>query len=104
MVYSDSEWREFIRDYRQGSATQVDFCAHRGLNVWTFRDRLYHPRGRRALRGKTAGDEVRLVRVEVPQAPCTLEIALEGVVVRVPVGTDVRYVASVVDVLRSSSC
>jgi hypothetical protein len=103
MVYSDSEWREFIREYRQGSATQVDFCAQRGLNVWTLRDRLYHPRGRRALRAKTGGD-VRLVRVEVPQAPCALEIALKGVVVRVTVGTDVRYVASVVDALRSSSC
>jgi hypothetical protein len=103
MMYSDSEWRDLIRDYRRGSATQVDFCAERGLNVWTFRDRLYRQRDQGARRAKTRED-VRLVRVEVPQAPCALEISLAGVVVRVTIGTDARYVASVVDALRSSSC
>lgn len=100
MGYSDSEWRDLIREYRQGSATQVAFCAQRGLNVWTFRDRLYRRRGQSTRRAK-AQEDVRLVRVEVPQAPSALEIAAAGVVVRVTVGTDVRYVVSIVDALRS---
>jgi hypothetical protein len=102
MVHSDSEWDVLIRDYRRGSRTQVDFCASRGINVWSFRNRLYRRRGVVAC-GAT-DEDAKLVRVELPMAMGAVEIAVADVVLRVVAGTDTEYVASLVRALRQGAC
>jgi hypothetical protein len=102
MLYSDSEWDDLIREYRRSSQTHAAFCASRGIKVWTFRDRLYRRRGK-ALRG-AASEETRLVRVDLPRPAGAVEIAVADAVLRVAVGIDAEYVASLVGALRRAAC
>jgi hypothetical protein len=90
----------------------VAFCAARDINVWTFRKHLYDLRGA-AKRGRVARSatarEPKLVRVELetqntPTAffPGAVELAFGGVTMRIAVGTDTSYVASLLSALRAS--
>jgi len=99
---SEAEWGKLIRAFERSSATQAEFCTSRGVNVGTFRYHLYGARGRVA--GSARGDEARLLRVELPPVSGGVEIAVAEVVVRVVSGTDVEYVASLVQALRSRGC
>jgi hypothetical protein len=93
------EWDKLIRAYERGSATQVDFCASRGINIGTFQYHLYRSRDLGARSAKA--DETKLVRVELPSRSGAIEVTVSDVVVRVVPGTDVDYVASLVNALRS---
>jgi hypothetical protein len=100
---SRSEWARIVRAFERSGQSHADFCAERGLRVWSFRSWLYRMRRDRA--GSSAADLVLLpvsVATPAPVAPpSALVIAVAGVEVRVAVGTDVAYVAGLVAELRS---
>jgi hypothetical protein len=102
-----------MRQYERSGTTQVAFCAARGLNVGTFRVQRCRLRGasRRGTVARSATGETKLVRVDLDAARGTpillggsVDIAFEGVTMRVAVGTDANYVAALISALRASSC
>lgn len=103
---SRSQWSAIIRAFERSGGSHEEFCSKRGLEVGTFRSWLYR------LRKREAPVEIALVPVEVTEASAPhpvaaagvaseLVIVVAGVEVRVGVGTDAGYVASLVAELRS---
>ncbi|WP_095982142.1 IS66 family insertion sequence element accessory protein TnpA [Melittangium boletus] len=99
------KWIEVVEEYEGSGLTQAQFVAQRGVALSTLQSWL---RRRRAQR--TGG--VRLLPVEVVptaspvrtdrEASAPLEVELpSGVRLAVAPGTDVKYVAQLVEALRS---
>ena len=102
-----------MREFERSGATQVEFCGARGLNVGTFRVQRCRLRGawKRGTVARSATASAKLVRVDLEAARVTpillghsVDIAFEGVTMRVAVGTDASYVAALISALRASSC
>lgn len=98
---SRGEWSTIIKAYERIGGAHEEFCAARGLNLASFRGWLY--RIRRVAAGSSA---ITLLPVDVmaappPPAPSVVLVAVGGVEVRVPLGTDVGYVAALVMELRA---
>jgi len=97
-------WLGQVAAFEGSGLRQREFCKRRGLCLGTFQHWLY--RLRNEVRG--ASQSGSLVRVE-PVNPVPMEIPLEaglpsGVVLRFVVGTDPRYVASVVAEVENARC
>jgi len=97
------EWRQLVVAFEQSRWSISEFCARHEVVERTFcwwRWRL--GRDRRPDRTTT---DVRLVPVEVVHAPSSrsdaVVVAFSGIELRVEVGTDVGYIATLVGELRS---
>ena len=101
---SQAEWAEVLTKFEASGERLASFCARHHLSPRTFawwRWRLLHER-----REVGGTEEVRLVAVDVPQRSLlgvagAVRIVIGELDVRVDVGTDVTYVAALVDALRS---
>jgi hypothetical protein len=101
---SRAQWSEMLSRFEASGEPMARFCARHRLSPGTFawwRWRLRDEQPDGAERG-----EVRLVAVDIPTAPAadaasTIRIGLGALDVHVEVGTDVAYVAALVDALRS---
>jgi hypothetical protein len=106
-VKSATDWDALLRAYGRGTETQVAFCARMGVNVGTFRSRLY--RSPRKAEAPSAAPRALVpvaspfVRVDVAEAPA-LELRLGRTTLRIPAGTDVRYVAALVRAFDAEPC
>ena len=101
-----AKWVEVVEEYEGSGLTQAQFVAQRGVALSTLQSWLR----RRRAQGTGA---VRLLPVEVVptaapvkreggEASTALEVALpSGVRLAVAPGTDVKYVAQLVEALRS---
>jgi hypothetical protein len=102
---SRREWSAIVKAFERSGESHAEFCAKRGLKVWSFRTWLYRMR-REGAASRTTDLVLLPVAVttpgttEVPQ-PSALVVAVANVEVRVAVGTDVAYVAGLVAELRS---
>ena len=99
-------WSTVVARYERSGQSQSRFTAEAGVGVAAFRYWLYRLRRERtatppAVRSR-GSDDVRLVPVEVRQAPVRgrLDLRAAGLRVLMPVGTDPRYVAHVAVALR----
>ena len=99
------EWQGIFEEFEGSGEAHEAFCAQRGLNVGTFRAWLYKLRGTRGRRSRAASVRMIPVRIRAPKqvaapgADAVVEIAVLGAVLRVRVGTDVRYVAELASAL-----
>ena len=98
---SRGEWSAIIKAFERSGESHEEFCSERGLNVGSFRGRLYKLRAARA-----TSSDITLLPVEVtapvaPLAPSTIVVGVADIEVRVAVGADVGYVAALVAELRS---
>jgi hypothetical protein len=103
MHRSQSEWRSVLRIYEQrGPQTQVEFCRAHGVSLSTLQWHLKKGAQAAAESGLAvrASPEPRLVRIELPASPPSVEVAVCGAVLRVVVGTDVTYVSALVAALQ----
>lgn len=103
-------WAGVVRSFERSGDTHAAFCRARDLNLGTFRSWLYEVR-RAQQRADTAiqvvpVDIVGLAAPDVPTSRRERGLA-EGIVlsfgdidVAVPIGTDVRYVATLLAELR----
>ncbi len=102
---SPDEWSKIVTAFERSGSTHEEFCAQRRLNVGTFRRALY--RTRRAVGASST--PLAMVSVDVTPAFARdsyaptgeILITIADVALRVTPSTDVRYVASLVDALRS---
>ena len=98
---SKSEWSAIVKAFERSGQSHAEFCAQRGLRIWSFRFWLYRVRRDRAA-ARTTDIALLPVSVVLPTAPpSAVVIAVADVEVRVVVGTDVGYVAGLVAELRS---
>ena len=104
---SGRAWSAIVDAFEGSGQSHQEFCSQRGLKVASFRGWLY-----RARKARRAVPDVALVPVELTetvsspttwtsQAPTSVVVAVADIEVRVAVGTDVGYVASLVSELRS---
>jgi hypothetical protein len=106
MHRSRSEWGSLLRAYEQrGPQTQIDFCRARGVSLstlqWHLRKQSQAPaESGLVLREPAILTAPRLVRIELPSSPPSVEVVVGGSVVRVFVGTDVTYVSALVAALQ----
>ena len=98
---SRGEWSAIIKTYERTGGAHEAFCSAQGLNITSFRGWLYRIR-----RTTATSSAITLLPVDVTSAAASpalpdVVVAVAGVEVRVPVGTDVGYVAALVMGLRS---
>jgi hypothetical protein len=101
------EWSRIVAAFERSGSTHEEFCAHRRLNIGAFRQALY--RTRRA--ASASSTPLAMVSVDVTPARAfatdayattgEIIITIADVALHVTPSTDVRYVASLVDALRS---
>lgn len=100
-------WSALVARYEGSGRSRREFAAEAGVGLPIFQYWLYKLRRERDTRGvrKPAVTEVRLVPVTVrarPVAPARLELRVAGLRLRVPVGADPVYVASLATALRET--
>lgn len=93
-------WERVIAEFGASESTHREFAASRGLKLTTFQTWLYRIR-----RGSPVRTP-RLVPVRVVASPVThsLELAVAGVVLRVPIDADAERVARWVSALEKRAC
>jgi hypothetical protein len=104
MRRSREQWAQIVEEFEGSGMSHEAFCAQRRLNVGSFRGWLYRLRSG-SPRGKVARSATRFlpVRVGPPAAPGDedlVEVAIGGVIVRVPSSVGPAYVAELVSRLR----
>ena len=102
---SREEWAGIVAAFEQSRVSLAEFAARRRLRLSSLKWWCWRLRGTSAPVAETGGD-VRLIPVEVVGlaargAASRIELAVAGVEMRVEIGTDVTYVAALVDALRS---
>ena len=101
------EWKQILADQPSSGLSQKEFCAKHDLSLSTFQYWLYR---RSKLESKIgANPSVKFLPLDViasaasstrPTGQDAIELGLRsGTVVRVPVGTDVRYLAELLAAL-----
>jgi hypothetical protein len=96
-------WEETVEEFERSGDSHEEFCARRDLTIGTFRSWLYRLR-REGASGKVAHGATRMVPVHVRAVAASpddgvIEIAISGAVLRVPIGVEPRYVASLISAL-----
>jgi transposase-like protein len=99
------KWEEVVEQYEKSGLTQAQYAQSRGVALSTLQSWL------RRKRAQAAGAEVRLLPVQVVTPPpeqlsravaAGLEVVVPGGVrLSVAPGTDVQYVARLVEALRA---
>lgn len=100
-------WSALVARYEGSGRSRREFAAEAGVGLPIFQYWLYKLRRERDARvvPKPSAPELRLVPVTVrarPVAPTRLELRVAGVRLRVPVGVDPVYVASLAVALRGA--
>jgi hypothetical protein len=105
MRRSREEWADLVSEFETSGETQEQFCIARGLVVGSLRGWLYRLRKERG-GGKVARSATRMLPVRVragalarDSTEALIEVGVSGAVLRVPVGADVDYVASLASAL-----
>jgi transposase-like protein len=97
----ERRWRRLIERQERSGQTVRAFCETHGLNAWTFyswRQELVRRDGQRP----EGGAKFVAVDVKADELPTwPIEIAVDGVMVRVAAGADRRLVAEVMAGLKS---
>src|SRR5687767_787771 len=99
-------WEALIARFEGSGDSRKAFAAKAGVGLAIFQYWLYKLRRERSpIVGRPRGSEVRLVPITVrapARATSLVEIRVSGVRMRVPVGTDPRYVAQLAAALREA--
>jgi hypothetical protein len=107
---SRAEWEKIVAEFEASGEQHVPFCERRGLSIHSLREWLYRSRRERsAVTGaRSATKAVQMVPVRVrPSAPKAVapddvfEVVVPGALVRVKVGQDVEYIATLAASLAS---
>ena len=104
---SRKQWSELVRKFRASGETTSKFCARHRLSVRTFTWWRWHLLGNSAATTRPKEKKVRLLAVDVkpalmtPTAPGAVHIRMADLDVRVEIGTDLGYVAALVEALRT---
>ena len=100
------QWSELVAKFGESGAAMSRFCARHRVSVQTFKWWRWHLR--EEAQAATAQDNgVRLIAVDVqqplavPASSGAVRIGIADLDVRVEVGTDIGYVAALVDALRA---
>lgn len=93
-------WEKVIAEFETSGSTHREFAASRGLKLTTFQTWLYQIRKGSRVRAP------RLLPVRIAGASIThsLEMAVAGVVLRVPIDADAERVAKWVSALEKRAC
>lgn len=104
---SSGDWSTIVAAFERSGCSHAEFCTQRRLNVGTFRQALY--RSRRT--ASSSSSAIAMVSVDVTPAPDharnihtttgEIVITIADVALRITSSTDVRYVACLVEALRS---
>ena len=103
-----AQWSELLREFEASGESMVRFCARRRLRLGTFEWWCW--RLRRERREGSAREEVRLVAVAVKASSAPLAVDERTTPIRVyvgdlemgvEVGTEVSYIAALIDALRA---
>lgn len=100
-------WSALVARYERSGRSRREFAAEAGVGLPIFQYWLYKLRRERDTRAvsKPSAPELRLVPVTVRAravAPARLDLRMAGVRLRVPVGADPAYVASLAVALRGA--
>ena len=95
---SQADWAKLISDFTATGGSPAAFCARRSIKLPTFNWWRSHLRATRA--PAPAVELVPVAVVDAEPAAASVVVALADVEVRVTTGTDVRYVAALVEALR----
>jgi hypothetical protein len=100
-------WSALVARYEGSGRSRREFAAEAGVGLPIFQYWLYKLRRERDTRSvsKPSAPEIRLVPVTVrarPAALARLDLRVAGVRLRVPIGTDPAYVASLAVALRGT--
>lgn len=102
---SQSWWQRTVSRWKSSGLTAREFAAREGLSAgtllwWSSRLR----RGTRAERGSVTSGAIAPIEIALARGARTshVEVAIEGAVLRVEVGADVEYVATLVKHLRGA--
>jgi hypothetical protein len=97
---SEADWAKLISEFTATGGSPAGFCARRRIEPstfgwwrWRLRDAVKAPAAQ-------AIELVPVAVVDAESAAAPIVIALADVEVRVTTGTDVRYVAALVEALR----
>jgi hypothetical protein len=105
---SRAQWSELLSEFEASGESMGRFCARRRLPIRTFE--WWRWRLRRERREGGAREEVRLVAVDVRGSSAPMEVAERASPIRlcvgdleigIGVGTDVNYIAALIEALRS---
>lgn len=104
---SRSWWKRTVSHWKNSGLTAAEFAAREGVSEGTLRwwsSALR--RGTRAKRGSIESAVLAPIEIDVPRAAAIsarhVEIAIDGTLLRVEVGTDIEYVSALVRQLRGS--
>ena len=103
MRRSEAEWAKLWQEFDTSGETCEGFCTRHRLRVKTFRWWRSELRRRGRSGARAASKSLRFLPVRVRDAapmPATLEVVVSDVVLRVPIGADVVYVASLAAALN----
>jgi hypothetical protein len=100
------QWVRIAEQFEQSGLTQKQFAQQHELRLSTLQSWIYR---RRRQAAELPAPPMRLLPVEVstaraPQVASVEVLAVSGVRVCFPVGTDVSYVAQLVGALGGASC
>lgn len=105
-----SEWEKIVAEYETSGEQHAEFCARRRLSIHSFRDWLYRLRRERSTgtvaRSATKAVQMVPVRVRSAAQPAAapddvLEVVVPGALVRVKVGQDAEYIATLAAALAA---
>jgi hypothetical protein len=101
-----SEWEKLAAEFAQSNEPRDAFCARVGVHVTTFRWWLTELRRKRRASRAGKSKALQLVPVRVREAPTAasatpIEVIVRGATLRVAIGTDIEYVATLASALSS---
>ena len=102
--YGRKFWIKIVNAFERSGLEQRPFCEQQGLSLTTFQRWLYKLRAERSDRKSTA-----LVRLKVAPSSSAIFTPVEaglpsGIVVRFAMGTDPKYVATLVAEVEKAQC
>jgi hypothetical protein len=97
---SQADWAKIISDFTATGGSPAAFCARRHIKLSTFNWWRWHLRGATRAPSAQTLEFVPVAVVDAEPAAASVVVAVADVEVRVTMGTDVRYVAALVEALR----
>ena len=103
---STEEWSSLLAEFEQSGLQQKEFCAKHDLSIAAFQYWMYRKSKKHSESAAKISDSFVPIEVVGSAAPvarpgAAIEIALTGgIVVRLPIGTEPRYLGELLRALR----